>query len=127
MAKKKTVKDVEAEEVKEEKEELEEEVPKRKRKIKDLDEVEKEEIEDDDEDEKVGDYDEIDVKKEKAKKKAQKDTYFNGVKKEMKKVQWAKGSEVFKNSIAVIIFVLIFIGFFELIDVLAALLKGWLS
>ena len=126
MAKKKTIKDVEAEEVKESLEEvLEDDKPNRKKKVKEV--KEEVEIDEDDEDEKVGDYDEIDVEKEKAKKKAHRETYFEGVKKEMKKVQWAKGGDVFKNSLAVIIFVLVFVGFFELINILAALLKGWLS
>ncbi len=111
MAKKKNIKDVEVEEV-EKVEETESENIRKKRKIN-------------------RDYDEVkDVKEEKKKIKEEKrhqETYFEGVRKEMKKVQWAKGSEVLKNSLAVIVFILIFVGFFELIDVLAALLKGWLS
>ena len=119
MAKKRNVKDVEAEEVKD---------IRKGRKIKREDEVEVEDIET----EEVDVEDEVDVKEEKAKKeeKNKKEGYFAGVKKELKKVRWAKGSEVFKNSIAVIIFVLIFVGFFELVYLvggyLTELLKGWL-
>ena len=108
MAKEKKIKDVEVEEV-------EEKNIRKTRKVKD---IEKEVVEEDDEE-----ITEEEVKEE----KGQKEGYFAGVKKEMKKVRWAKGGEVLKNSLAVVIFVLIFIGFFELVYVLAGLLKEWLS
>ena len=107
MAKEKKIKDVEVEEV-------EEKNIRKNRKVKD---IEKEVVEDDEKE-----LDE-EVKEEKGKKEG----YFAGVRKEMKKVRWANGGEVLKNSLAVVIFVLIFIGFFELVYVLAGLLKEWLS
>ena len=106
MAKEKKIKDVEVEEV-------EEKNIRKNRKVKD---IEKEVVEDDEKELE-------EVEEEKGKKEG----YFAGVKKEMKKVRWAKGGEVLKNSLAVIIFVLVFIGFFELVYVLAGLLKEWLS
>ena len=101
MAKEKKIKDVEVEEV-------EEKDIRKKRQVND---IEKEVVED-----------EKDEEKEKGK-----EGYIAGVKKEMKKVRWASGGEVLKNSLAVVIFVLIFIGFFELVYILAGLLKEWLA
>ena len=52
------------------------------------------------------------------------DTFLGSVRAEMKLVRWPKGKEVVKYSIAVLVFVLFFAGFFYVIDTLFALLKG---
>ena len=52
------------------------------------------------------------------------DTFGGAVKAEMKLVRWPKAKEVVKYSIAVLVFVLFFAGFFYLITTLFALLKG---
>jgi len=52
------------------------------------------------------------------------DTFAGAVKAEMKLVRWPKAKEVVKYSIAVLVFVLFFAGFFYVIDTLFALLKG---
>lgn len=61
------------------------------------------------------------------KSKAKKNSFFKQVKQEMKKVKWPSKKEMVKYSITTLVFVLIFAGFFYLIDVLFALLKGWIG
>ena len=63
--------------------------------------------------------------KSKAKKTNQ--SFFKQVKAEMKKVKWPTRKEMIKYSITTLIFILLFAGFFYLIDVLFALLKGWIG
>lgn len=109
MAKKKVVKDalVEEEKVKKAKKEVVEEV---KSKTEESKKVEKKEK----------------VKKEKTKKE-KKDGFFRSMYKELKKVSWPSIGEVFKYSFAVLVFCLIFIGFFKLVELLAAFLKAMVS
>ena len=52
------------------------------------------------------------------------DSFGGAVKAEMRLVRWPKAKEVVKYSIAVLVFVLFFSGFFYLIDTLFALIKG---
>ena len=52
------------------------------------------------------------------------DTFGGAVRAEMKLVRWPSAKEVTKYSIAVLVFVLFFAGFFYLITALFALLKG---
>jgi len=52
------------------------------------------------------------------------DTFGGAVKAEMRLVRWPSAKEVVKYSIAVLVFVLFFAGFFYLITTLFALLKG---
>ena len=61
------------------------------------------------------------------KKKASKKSFLKEVKAEMKKVKWPTKKEMIKYSITTLIFILLFAGFFYLIDVLFALLKGWIG
>jgi len=112
MAKKKTVKDVEAEEVK-----------KNKKKVKE-EEVEIEEVE-----EELEDLieDEEEDKKSKKKKQNKKEGYFKLLSREMKKVVWPSVGDVVKYSLCVIIFCLVLCAFFIGIDAIASLIKGWLS
>ena len=110
MAKKKVVKDalVEEEKVKKaKKEEVVEEVKTTKEESKKVEKKEK-------------------VKKEKVKKE-KKDGFFRNMYKELKKVSWPGAGEVFKYSFAVLVFCLIFIGFFKLVELLSAFLKTVVS
>lgn len=52
------------------------------------------------------------------------DTFGGAVRAEMKLVRWPKAKEVCKYSIAVLVFVLFFAGFFYVITALFALFKG---
>lgn len=60
----------------------------------------------------------------KKQKKVVKESFYKQVKSEMKKVKWPSKKEMFKYSITTLAFIIIFTGFFYLIDVLFALLKG---
>ena len=60
-------------------------------------------------------------------KKTSKKSFFKEVKAEMKKVKWPTKKEMVKYSITTLLFILLFAGFFYLIDVLFALLKGWIG
>ena len=114
MAKKKTIKDVEAEEVKTKKAKKEEDEV--------LEEVElDEELEEKEE-----------PKKEKKEKKEKapvdkKPSYLSLVHREMKKVVWPSFGDVVKYSLAVIIFCIILIAFFIGIDALSSFIKGLFS
>ena len=117
MARKKTIKDA-----------LVEEKVKTKKEEKDIDVVE-----DIDEDFDIDD-DYIDVVKEdkkdnkekgsKKKEKEKKDGYFKQVSKELKKVVWPSVGDIFKYSLAVIIFCVLLCLFFVGIDLIASLIKG---
>ena len=50
--------------------------------------------------------------------------FFAGVKKEMKRVKWPTFKELLKNFISTMIFIFFFCGFFYLVDLLFALVKG---
>ena len=65
-------------------------------------------------------------KKEKVKKE-KKDGYYRKMYKEMKKVSWPRIGEVFKYSFAVLVFCLIFIGFFKLVELFSTFLKWVMS
>ena len=60
-------------------------------------------------------------------KNTSKKSFLKEVKAEMKKVKWPTKKEMIKYSITTLIFILLFAGFFYLIDVLFALLKGWIG
>ena len=62
--------------------------------------------------------------KEKTNKKVKKDGYFKEVGKEMKKVKWPERKEVVKYTVATVIFVLIVVGFFILLNMGMSGLKG---
>jgi len=112
MARKKTVKDVDVEEVKAKDEELEE-----------VEEVE--EVSEDFE----GDEDVEAPKKENKEKKEKehkdkKESYFSKVRREMRKVVWPTIGEVVKYSVAVILFCVVLCLFFLGINAIASLVKG---
>ena len=60
-------------------------------------------------------------------KEHKKEGYFAKVRRELKKVVWPSFSSVAKYSLAVIIFCLLFCGFFIGVDALASLVKGLFS
>ena len=53
--------------------------------------------------------------------------FFAGVKKEMSRVKWPTLKELIRNFATTLIFCVFFAGFFYLIDLLFALIKGMLS
>ena len=59
--------------------------------------------------------------------KKKKDTFVGDCIEELKLVRWPSKKEVLKYTISTIVFVIFFALFFTLIDVLFALVKGWLS
>ena len=50
--------------------------------------------------------------------------YFTNVKSELKKVRWISFKELFKNVVTTLAFIIFFCGFFYLIDLLFAFIKG---
>lgn len=54
--------------------------------------------------------------KKDSKKKAKKSNYFKEVGKEMSKVKWPEKKEVSKYTVATVIFILIVVGFFILLN-----------
>ncbi len=67
------------------------------------------------------------VKNQKKTEKKKSDGFFKQVKAEMKKVKWPSKKDMLKYSITTLLFIVIFAGFFYLITVLFALLKGWIG
>ena len=62
-------------------------------------------------------------KKEEKKTEVKKESWWHGVKSEFKKVRWPSKKEMFKYSIATIIFILFFAAFFSIIELIAWLIK----
>ena len=54
--------------------------------------------------------------KQDSKKKAKKSNYFKEVGKEMSKVKWPERKEVVKYTVSTVIFVLVVVGFFVLLN-----------
>lgn len=129
MAKKKTVKDVEAEE----------KVTKKTKKVEEAEVVETE-VEELEVEEEKEDYEEAkeekkktkeDKKKEKEAKKKEskknadkKDGYLKTIGIELKKVVWPNAGDIAKYSVAVIIFCIGLVLFFLAVDALASFIKG---
>ena len=57
-------------------------------------------------------------------KKNKKESYIKGVKKELKLVKWPDAKEIIKYTIATIVFCIILVVFFELLNVILAYIKG---
>ncbi len=53
--------------------------------------------------------------------------FFQGVKKEIRRVRWPQKKEMFKYSIATIVFVCLFTVFFYIFDILVALITKWVG
>ena len=58
------------------------------------------------------------------KSKVKKESYIKGVKKELKLVKWPDAKEIIKYTIATIVFCIILVAFFELLNVILAYIKG---
>ncbi len=63
-------------------------------------------------------------KEKKTKQKVQKENYFVGVRNELAKVKWPSKAEVLKYTFATIIFVVILVIFFVLLNLVMSLIKG---
>ena len=63
--------------------------------------------------------------KSKVAPKAKKENYLKSVHKEMKLVKWPTWKEVLKNTIATVVLIIIIVGFFLLLNMLLAVIKGW--
>ena len=61
------------------------------------------------------------VKKE---EKVKKEGFFKGVKKELKLVKWPEGKEIVKYTIATVVFCIVLVAFFELLNLIMAFVKG---
>ena len=57
-------------------------------------------------------------------KKQPKEKFMVGLKKELKQVKWPTGKEILKYTIATILFCIILVLFFELLNVILAFVKG---
>ncbi len=58
------------------------------------------------------------------KPKVKKESFTKGIKKEMKLVKWPSAKEIVKYTIATVIFCIILIVFFELLNMILAYIKG---
>ena len=64
------------------------------------------------------------VEKKKKKDNKPKEGLWTGVKKELKLVKWPSAKEIIKYTIATIVFCIILVLFFELLNVIMAFVKG---
>ncbi len=65
------------------------------------------------------------IKEKKVKKtKTPKENYFVGVRNELSKVKWPSKKEVFKYTIATIIFIVVLVVFFILLSMAMSAIKG---
>lgn len=63
-------------------------------------------------------------KEKKQKEKVKKERFLKGVKLELKKVTWPSKKEIFKYSVATLIFCFIVVTFFQLLDLGLSIIKG---
>ncbi len=63
-------------------------------------------------------------KKEKNKQEKHKEGYFKELKEQLKKVIWPSGKDMFKYTFSTILFIVLFVLFFQLIDVISSFVKG---
>jgi len=63
-------------------------------------------------------------KDKKKKENKNKEKFFAGLKKELKLVKWPTFKEIIKYTIATIIFCVVLVAFFELLNVIMAFVKG---
>ncbi len=73
----------------------------------------------------------LEEKKEKVSKNAKrkkntekKEGYFKLLRGQLKMVKWPSGKEMFKYTFSTIVFILLFVLFFQLIDVISSFVKG---
>lgn len=58
------------------------------------------------------------------KPKVKKEGFIKGIKKELKLVKWPDAKEIIKYTIATIVFCIILVAFFELLNIILAYIKG---
>lgn len=63
-------------------------------------------------------------KKEKKQTKTKKESFLKGVRLELKKVTWPTKKDVFKYSIATLIFCVVVMIFFQILDLGLSVIKG---
>ena len=61
--------------------------------------------------------------KKKKEKKVKKESYIKGIKKELKLVKWPDAKEIVKYTIATIVFCIILVAFFMLLNLIFAFIK----
>lgn len=66
----------------------------------------------------------VETKIKETKKKTKKESWIKSVFKEVSKVKWPSKKEMVKYSVATIVFIIFFAGFFYLIELVMALLKS---
>lgn len=64
------------------------------------------------------------AKVKKQKKARKKEGFFKGIRLELKKVTWPSKKEVFKYSVATLVFCIIVVIFFQLLDLGLSVIKG---
>jgi len=64
------------------------------------------------------------ARKEKTKKSEKKEGFFKGIKKELKLVRWPSFKDMLKYTIATLVFCIILVAFFEVLNIIMAIIKG---
>lgn len=64
------------------------------------------------------------VTKKKVKNSKPKEKFLAGIKKELKLVNWPSAKDILKYTIATVIFCIILVAFFEILNVIMAYVKG---
>ena len=64
------------------------------------------------------------ARKEKTKKSEKKEGFFKGIKKELKQVRWPSFKDMLKYTIATLVFCIILVAFFEVLNIIMAIIKG---
>ena len=64
------------------------------------------------------------VDKKKKTEKVKKEGLAKGIKKEMKLVKWPTAKEIFKYTIATVVFCVVLVAFFEVLNLILAFIKG---
>ena len=64
------------------------------------------------------------ARKEKTKKSVKKEGFFKGIKKELKQVRWPSFKDMLKYTIATLVFCIILVAFFEVLNIIMAIIKG---
>ncbi len=64
------------------------------------------------------------VDKKKKTEKVKKESLAKGIKKEMKLVKWPTAKEILKYTIATVVFCVVLVAFFEVLNLILAFIKG---
>lgn len=67
---------------------------------------------------------EVSKKSKEKKSKEKKESYFKLLRGQLKMVKWPSGKEMFKYTFSTIVFILLFVLFFQLVDVISSFVKG---